>query len=161
MKSILKLIAAVSFAFSINAFAASPTPYGLPITLEQAKVVAAGAEAEAAKNEWPVAIAIVDSGGNLVLLNKLDHTQHLSVKIAQRKAETAVNLRRPTKKLQDAVAKGGGALRLLAVDDLIPLEGGIPIIVDGKIIGAVGVSGVTSAQDAVAGQAGIDALLSK
>jgi len=161
MKTVCQFLVAVSFLFSINVFAQSPTPYGLPITLEQAKVVAAGAEAEAIKNNWPVAIAIVDAGGNLVLLNKLDQTQHLSVKIAQRKAETAVNLRRPTKKLQDAVAKGGGALRLLAVDDLIPLEGGIPIIVDGKIIGAVGVSGVTSAQDAIAGQAGIDSLLSK
>ena len=159
MKFIIKLIFIATLIFSVNAFAKSPTPYGPVITLEQAKIVVAAAEAEAIKNKWPVAIVIADSGGNTVLLHKLDNTQHLSVKIAERKAKTAVNLRRPTKLLQEAVAKGGAALRLLAVDGLLPLEGGIPIIVDGKIIGGIGVSGVTSAQDAEAGQAGIDALL--
>lgn len=159
MKSMIKLIIAVTFTFSVNAFAKSPAPYGPAITLEQAKIVVAAAEEQAIKNKWAVAIVIADSGGNTVLLHKLDNTQHLSVKIAERKAKTAVNLRRPTKLLQDAVANGGAALRLLAVDGLLPLEGGIPIIVDGKIIGGIGVSGVTSAQDAEAAQTGIDALL--
>ena len=159
MKSIIKLIIIITFSFSTNAFANSPTPYGPVITLEQAKIVAAAAEAQAIKNKWPIAIVIADSGGNTVLLHKLDNTQHLSVKIAENKAKTAVNLRRPTKLLQDAVANGGAALRLLAVDGLLPLEGGIPIIVDGKIIGGIGVSGVTPAQDAEAAQTGIDALL--
>lgn len=159
MKFVTKLIVATTLIFSMNAFAKSPPPYGQAITLKQAKIVAAAAEAEAIKNKWSVAIVIVDSGGNTVLLHKLDNTQHLSVKIAEGKAKTAVNLRRPTKLLQDAIAGGGGALRLLAVDDLTPLEGGIPIIVDGKIIGGVGISGVKSSQDAQAAQIGIDALL--
>ena len=161
MKTIIKLIFTITLTltFSVNAFAKSPVPYGPAITLEQAKIVAAAAEAQAIKNKWPVAIVIADSGGNTVLLHKLDNTQHLSVKIAEGKAKTAVNLRRPTKLLQDAVAKGGAALRLLTVEGLLPLEGGIPIIVDGKLIGGIGISGVTPAQDAEAAQTGIDALL--
>ena len=161
MKFIIKLVVTATLIFSLNAFANGKTPYGPPITLEQAKIVAEAAEAEAIKNDWPVAIVIVDSGGNIVLLHKRDNTQHQSVQVAEGKAKTAVNLRRPTKKLQDAIAKGGASLRLLAVEGIMPLEGGIPIIVDGKIIGGVGVSGVTSSEDAQAGQAGIDALLKK
>lgn len=137
---------------------AGPTPYGAPITNEQAKKLMAGAEAEAKKNNWPVAIAILDSGGNLVMLQKLDNTQHGSVAIAHGKASTAVNLRRPTKAIQDAVAAGGAGLRFLGVDGVMPLEGGIPIVVDGKIIGGVGVSGVTAEQDAQVASAGAAAL---
>jgi glc operon protein GlcG len=136
----------------------APPPYGTPITVEQAKKLMAGAEAEAKKNNWPVAISVVDSGGNLVMLVKLDNTQHGSVAIATGKATTSVNLKRPTKALQDAIAAGGGGLRLLAVEGITPLEGGVPIIVDGKIIGGVGVSGVTSEQDAQVANAGISAL---
>jgi uncharacterized protein GlcG (DUF336 family) len=137
--------------------AAAPPAYGPPITLEAAKKAAAAAEAEAAKNGWPVAIAIVDSAARLVHFQKLDDTQHGSVEIAIGKATTAVNLKRPTKALQDAIAGGGGALRLLAVPDIMPLEGGVPILRDGKIVGGVGVSGVASAQDAQVAQAGADA----
>ena len=159
MKLITQLIITVTLVFSTAAFAKQPTPYGAVITLEQAKIITKAAEAEAIKNNWPVAIVVVDSGANIVLLHKLDNTQHLGVDIAQAKAETAVNLRRSTKKLDDALA--GGATRLLAIEGLMPIAGGIPIIVDGKIIGAVGVSGVTPAQDDQIAQAGVDALLNK
>jgi uncharacterized protein GlcG (DUF336 family) len=136
---------------------APPPDYGLPITNEQAKKVMAGAEAEAKKNKWNVVIAILDSGGQLVMLQRLDGAQWGSVDIAREKAKSAVALRRPTKALQDLIAQGGGNLRLLTIGYSV-LEGGIPIVVGGKIVGAVGVSGVTSQQDAQIAQAGIDAL---
>lgn len=159
MKLIIKLLITTTLFFSVNALAKSPTPYGLAITLEQAKVVAQAVEALALKNDWPVAVVVVDSGANMVLLHKLDSTQHLGVDVAVAKAKTAVNLRRSTKKLDDALAAGG--TRLLAIDGLMPIAGGLPLIVDGKIIGAVGVSGVTPTQDDQAAQAGVDALLTK
>jgi glc operon protein GlcG len=153
----LLVIPVVLFA-AASASAQAPPPYGAAITLDQAKKVMAGAEAEAKKNNWPVVIAILDSGGNLVMLQRLDNTQWGSIEIAKDKARSAVALRRPTKALQDAVAQGGANLRLLNIGYSV-LEGGIPIVVDGKIVGSVGVSGVTSQQDAQIGQAGIDALL--
>jgi len=136
---------------------APPPAYGTPISLEQAKKVMAGAEAEAKKNNWPVVIAILDSGGQLVMLQRLDNAQWGSVEIAKEKARSSVALRRPTKALQDLIAQGGANLRLLNIGYSV-LEGGIPIVVDGKIVGSVGVSGVTSQQDAQIAQAGIDAL---
>jgi glc operon protein GlcG len=136
---------------------APPPAYGTPISLEQAKKAMAGAEAEAKKNSWPVVIVILDSGGNLVMLQRLDNAQWGSVEIAKEKARSAVALRRPTKALQDLIAQGGANLRLLNIGYSV-LEGGIPIVVDGKIIGSIGVSGVTSQQDAQIAQAGIDAL---
>ena len=135
-----------------------PPPYGAPITLEQAKKVLAGAEAEAKKNSWNVVISIVDTGGQLVAMQRLDNTQFGSIDVARDKAYSAVAFRRPTKAFQDAVAQGGENLRILKIGGASPLEGGIPIVVDGKIIGAVGVSGVTSQQDAQIGRAGIEAL---
>ena len=136
---------------------AAPADYGPAITLEQAKKVMAGAEAEAKKNSWPVVIAILDSGGQLVMLQRLDNAQWGSVDIAKEKARSAVALRRPTKVFQDLIAQGGANLRLLNIGYSV-LEGGIPIVVDGKIVGSVGVSGVTSQQDAQIAQAGIDAM---
>lgn len=141
--------------------AAAPPPppaYGIGISLEAAKAAMAAAEAEAKKNNWPVAIAIVDSSAKLVMFSKLDNTQHGSVDIAIGKATTAVNLRRPTKALQDGIAQGGVNLRLLAVPGVMPLEGGVPIVADGKIIGGIGVSGVPSSQDAEVAMAGLKAL---
>ena len=159
MKSLVSLVVAVAVVFTAAlASAQAPAPYGPAITLEQAKKVMAGAEAEAKKNNWPVVIVILDSGGQLVMLQRLDNAQWGSVDIAKEKARSAVALRRPTKALQDAVAQGGANLRLLTIGYSV-LEGGIPIIVDGKIIGAVGVSGVLSTQDAQTAQAGIDALM--
>jgi glc operon protein GlcG len=160
----MKRIATVLMVLSFLAVAVTPViaqgpppSYGMAINLEQAKKVVAGAEAEAKKNNWPVVIVVVDSGGQLVMLQRLDNAQWGSVEIAKEKARSAVALRRPTKALQDAVAQGGANLRLLTIGYSV-LEGGIPIIADGKIIGAVGVSGVTSQQDAQIAQAGIDTL---
>ena len=136
---------------------APPPDYGAPITNEQAKKVMAGAEAEAKKNKWNVVITILDSGGQLMMMQRLDGAQWGSVDISREKARSAVALRRPTKALQDLIAQGGANLRLLSLGYSV-LEGGIPIVVGGKIIGAVGVSGVTSQQDAQIAQAGIDAL---
>ena len=135
-----------------------PPPYGAPISLEQAKKVLAGAEAEAKKNSWNVVISIVDTGGQLVAMQRLDNTQFGSIDVARDKAYSAVAFRRPTKAFQDAVAQGGENLRILKIGAASPLEGGIPIVLDGKIIGAVGVSGVTSQQDAQIARAGIEAL---
>ncbi len=133
-------------------------PYGAPISLEQAKKVLAGAEAEARKNQWNMVIAVLDSGGHLVMLARMDGTQLGSIEAAKDKAYSAVLYRRPTKVFQDLVGQGGANLRLLRLSGASPLEGGIPILVDGKIVGAVGVSGAASEQDAQVAKAGADAL---
>jgi len=135
-----------------------PPPYGPPITLEQAKKVMVGAEAEAKKNNWNVVMVVLDSGGNLVMLQRMDGAQFGSIEVAKDKAYSAVAFRRPTKAFDDALAQGGANLRILRLSGASPLEGGIPIVHDGKLIGAVGVSGVTSAQDAQIGRAGIENL---
>ena len=133
------------------------TPYGTPIDMAAAKKAMAAAEAEATKNNWGVAIAIVDSGANLVMLQRLDNAQLSSVRIAEQKARTAAEFRRPTKVFEDAVAGGGIGLRVLTFGASVA-EGGVPIISGGKVIGAIGVSGVQSQQDAQVAQAGADAL---
>jgi glc operon protein GlcG len=140
------------------AAAAVTPPYGPPITLDQAKRAMAAAELEAAKNSWQVAVTILDSGGNLVMFHKVDNTQLASISASEGKASTALRFKRPSKALDDAIAAGGAGLRLLAVKDITPLEGGLPILVDGKIIGAIGVSGALSSQDAQVAKAGADAL---
>jgi glc operon protein GlcG len=141
-----------------TAGAQAPPPYGPGITLDQAKKVMAGAEAEAKKNSWPVVITILDSGGNLVMTQRLDGAQFGSVEVAREKAYSAVAFRRPTKVFEDAVAQGGANLRILRLSGAMPLDGGWPIVIDGKIAGGIGVSGVTGAQDAQIGKAGVDAL---
>src|SRR5258708_16000585 len=133
-------------------------PYGAPISLEQAKKVLAGAEAEARKNQWNMVIAVLDSGGHLVMLARMDGTQLGSIEAAKDKAYSAVLYRRPTKGFQDLVGQGGANLRLLRLSGASPLEGGIPLIVDGKIAGAVGVSGSASEQDAQVAKAGAESL---
>ena len=133
------------------------TPYGAPIAIDAAKQAMAAAEAEAIKNNWGVAIAIVDSGANLVMLHRLDNAQLSSVRIAEQKARTAAEFRRPTKVFEDAVAGGGVGLRVLSFGASVA-EGGVPIVAGGKVIGAIGVSGVQSHQDAQVAQAGADAL---
>jgi len=136
----------------------STPPYGPAISLDDAKRAMSAAELEAAKNSWQVAITILDSGGNLVMFHKMDNTQLASITASQGKARTALTFKRPSKALDDAIAAGGAGLRLLAVKDITPLEGGLPILVDGKIVGAIGVSGALSSQDAQAAKAGADAL---
>lgn len=132
--------------------------YGPPITLAQAKAVMAAAEAEALQNKWNVAISIVDSGANAVMLQRLDGTQLASVRIAEGKARTAVEFRRATKAMEDVIAGGGAGLRYFTVPDVNLMEGGVPIIVDGMVVGGIGVSGVHSYEDAQIAQAGADAV---
>jgi len=150
------VVASVAFAsFAIVAAAQDRPPYGPDVKIDQAKKIAAGALAEAQKNKWRVAIAIVDNHGFLVYYEKMDDTQTASVQIAIDKAKTASMLRRPTKVVEDGISKGRVALMSIAPG---PLEGGIPIMVDGRSIGGVGVSGVNSDQDAQVAQAGLNAL---
>lgn len=133
----------------------APPSYGPAITLEQAKKVAAAAEAEARKNKWNVVIAVMDSGANLVLLQRMDDTQLGSIHIAQKKAYTAAAMRRSTKVFEDGLTASPKAL---GIEQVIPVEGGLPIYVNGKIIGSIGVSGVTSQQDGIIAKAGAEAL---
>jgi uncharacterized protein GlcG (DUF336 family) len=135
-----------------------PPPYGPPIGIENARKVMAAAEGEASKNNWAVVIAIIDSGGHIVMLHRRDDVQLSSIEIAQGKAKTALMFKRPSKVLDDAISGGGAGLRFLALKDIVPLEGGLPIVLDGKIVGAIGVSGVLSSQDAQIARAGIDGL---
>ena len=137
------------------------TPYGPPIGLEAAKKAMAAAEAEAVKNNWPMAIVILDSTGHIVMLHRLDNTQYGSIRVAQDKAQTALDFRRPSKVFEDSVAQGGIGMRTLGLRGATPLEGGVPIIADGKIIGAVGVSGATAQQDGQVAKIGADTAAAK
>ena len=126
------------------------------LTLDGAKKLAAVAEAEAARNKWTMVIAIVDDGGNLIYLEKMDGTQLGSIEVAQWKAKTALEFRRPSKVFEDGVA--GGRNALLSIRNVIAIEGGLPLVVDGAIVGAIGVSGMKSDQDGVVAQAGTTVL---
>lgn len=144
-----------------SARAQAPIPYGEPISLEQARKVIAAAEVEAKKNNWPVAIAVVDGAGFLVAFQRLDNTQLGSVKVAIQKAETSAKFRRATKVFEETLEKGGANLKLLKLPDALPIEGGLPIVHEGKIIGAIGVSGVKSNEDGQIAAAGLEALKSE
>jgi glc operon protein GlcG len=133
-------------------------PYGRSITIAEAKKVAEAALSPAYANGWTVVIAIVDPGGHLVYLEKLDETQVGSVPIAESKARSAAIFKRPTKMFQERLARGGDGLLVLRLAGAIPVEGGVPIIVDGKLVGALGVSGGSSAEDEVCAEAGAAAL---
>jgi glc operon protein GlcG len=135
-----------------------PPPYGPKITLEMAKKVMAAAEAEAARNNWPFVIAIIDSGGHVVMLQKSDQVQLASLALAEGKAQTALAFKMPSKVLEDVLVAGGPGLRLTTLKNITPIDGGLPIIADGAIVGAIGVSGALSAQDAQIARAGIEAL---
>ena len=132
---------------SLALTAQMPNPYGAPISLEEAKKPAAAALAEAAKNKWTMVVAIVDPSGNLVYYEKMDNTQLASAHVAIDKARAAAIYKRPTKAFQDVLAAGGVGLRVLKLRGATAVEGGIPLLVDGKIIGAIGVSGDTSEHD--------------
>jgi glc operon protein GlcG len=135
-----------------------PNLYGAPISLDAAKKAAAPAIAEAVKNKWTVAVAIVDPAGVLVYYEKMDNTQIGSADIAIEKARTSARFKRPTKALQDALAAGGAGMRILGLPGVTPVEGGIPLVMDGKIVGAIGVSGMASDQDSQCAKAGADSL---
>lgn len=133
-------------------------PYGAPVTLEAAKRVMAAAEAYAERNKLEVAITIIDSGGNAVMMHKADNTQLSSIPTSEGKAQTALSFKRSSKALEDAVAAGGAGLRFLTMKNVTPIEGGVLILQDGKITGAIGVSGALGTQNAAIAQAGADAL---
>ncbi|MGZ3495112.1 MAG: GlcG/HbpS family heme-binding protein [Thermodesulfobacteriota bacterium] len=135
-----------------------PDVYGLSINLDTAKKIAASAITEARKHHWTMAVAVIDTGGHLVYFEKMDGTQTGSVRVAISKGRSAVLFKRPTKAFQDMVAAGGEGLRMLRLEGAIPIEGGLPLLMDGKIVGAIGVSGGTSQQDGVVAKAGADTL---
>lgn len=126
------------------------------LTLIAAKRIAQAAQAEADRNGWKLVIAILDDGGHLMYLERMDGAQLASIQVAQDKARSAVMFKRPTKALEDAVAGGRSVIMKLA--GAIPVEGGHPILADGEVIGAIGVSGATSAQDSQVAEAGLKAL---
>jgi len=132
---------------SVSPKPAAPAAYGENITLEAAKKLAAAAEAFAIEKQWTIIVVIVDTGGNPVILHKMDNTQIGSLEVAMGKAKTANNFKRSTKSFEDVVAGGGAGLRILNVPGILPVEGGEPIYSNGKIIGAIGISGMSSAQD--------------
>jgi uncharacterized protein GlcG (DUF336 family) len=156
----LRIVLAITLAISCasSALAQAPMSYGPSITAETAKKLAAPALAEAKKNNWAMAVAIVDPSGDLVYFEKMDDTQAGSTVIAVDKARSAARFKRETKAFQDALAAGGAGLRILALNGAVPVEGGIPLIVAGKIVGAIGASGGTSEQDGVVARAGANAL---
>jgi glc operon protein GlcG len=150
--------AAVAF-LAIGVAHAQVPQYGPNITLDQARKAIAAADAEARKNSWPMAITVVDTAGQLVAFQRADNTQTASVQVSQDKAVSAAMYRRPTKVFQDILAKGEVGWRVLNLRGASTVEGGLPIVVDGKIIGGLGVSGMASDQDGVCAKAGADALM--
>jgi uncharacterized protein GlcG (DUF336 family) len=140
------------------ATAQMPNPYGPPVSLENAKKAAAAALAEAHKNNWTMAVAVTDTAGCLVYFERIDGTQVASSAVAINKARSAAVYKRPTKTFQDALAAGGEGLRILHLEGAVAVDGGFPLVMDGKIVGAIGVSGGTSAQDGQAAKPGAEAL---
>jgi glc operon protein GlcG len=156
VKKVVTACAMIALVVSAKvARAQDAPPYGPQITLETARKVAAAAEVEARKNNWRMAIAIVDNHGTLVFYQMLDDTQTGSANIAVEKARTSAMFRRPSKAFEENIA--GGRNAILGLPGVTPVEGGVPIIVGGKQIGAIGVSGASSAQDGIVAKAGVDA----
>lgn len=154
IKGIALALAATLFLIPADSFAQQESAKVL--TLEEAKRIADAAEERARQDDWTVVITVVDSGGHLLLLRRIDGTQIGSVNIAIEKAQTAVYYKRPTKAFQDGVA--GGNTGILRLPEVLPFEGGIPITHEGHVIGGIGVSGVTAEQDGIIANAGLDAL---
>ena len=154
-----RLLATLLITLALAATASAQLTDKKALTLVAAKKMAAAAEVEAVKNNWRMVIAVVDDGGYLIYLQRTDETQAGSVDVAVQKAKSAAMFRRPTKVFEDAVA--GGRNALLGLTGAVPIEGGVPIMLDGKLLGAVGVSGGSAAQDGQVAKAGVDALPAK
>jgi len=152
----LSLLALAVLAPAVASAQPLPNHYGAPIGIDAARKVAAAAIAEGKKNGWTVAAAIVDPGGTLVYFERIDGTQNGSSTVAEEKARTSAAFKRPSKMLEDAVKAGN--TQFLRLPGALPIEGGLPLVVDGKIIGAIGVSGASSAQDGQCAKAGADTL---
>jgi uncharacterized protein GlcG (DUF336 family) len=142
---------------AIQGFAEAPLLYGEPISIEHARKAALATIAEAKRNQWSIAVAIVDPGGDLVYFERIDGTQTGSLDMAIEKAKTSVSFKRPTRELEERIV--AGRLQYLRQSGAIPIEGGEPIILDGKLVGGLGVSGVRSHQDGVCAKAGVSALM--
>lgn len=153
MKTLLTTLLGISITFTLTA---ADLATKKSLTLEVAKQLGAVAEKAAAASKWTMVIAILDDGGNLLYLARMDETQIGSIEVAIQKAKSAIAFKRPTKAFEDVLA--GGRSAILALPGAMPVEGGLPITVDGKIIGAIGVSGGTSPQDGEVGKAALDAL---
>lgn len=136
----------------------APLPYGESLSLADARKCAAAVQTEAAKNQWLMVVTVVDSGGHTVLTERMDNAQFGSVQPALEKAQGAVAFRRPTKFFEDLIAQGGAALRILSLPGVLPIDGGLPIVRAGKIIGGVGASGGSSQQDGIVAAACVAAL---
>lgn len=159
MKTYVRVMIVLGVLFAMaprQAHAQLPNPYGTAIPVETARKVAAAAIAEARKNGWTVAAAIVDTAGDLVFYEKMDNTQIASAIVSQEKARTAVRFKRPSKAFEDALV--GGRQAILSLPGVTPLEGGLPLVIDGKVVGAIGVSGGTSPQDGQCAAAGVEVL---
>ncbi len=157
MKNLVMIVGLGVMSLALTGVAhaqAMRVPYSNALTLDMAKKCVAAAEAESKKNSWNMAIAVVDDGGHLVAFSKMDNTQIGSIRIAIDKAKTANNFRRPSKALEDALA--GGRMAILGLPGATPLDGGLPLTLDGKIMGAVGVSGELGGQDAQVAKACVD-----
>ena len=148
------IAAALVSASAALTYAQAPMSYGPSITVDPARKVAAAAAAEAQKNKLMMAIAIVDTAGDLVYFERMDDTQVGSVDVAIGKARSAARFKRPTKVFQDQLAAGGAGIRMLALQGAVPVAGGVPIVSGGRIVGAIGCSGGTSDEDAQCAQAG-------
>ena len=155
------LVVAASGLLTTTAALSQVPQYGANVNQDQAHKAVAAALAEARKINVPMAVTVVDTAGQLVVFDRMDNTQTGSIAVSQDKATSAAMFRRPTKAFQDAVAQGGAGLRILTLRGASAVEGGLPLVVDGKIIGAIGVSGGSAEQDGVVAKAGADALSAK
>jgi glc operon protein GlcG len=159
-KNLLAALAAAGMLASTAVMAQVPQ-YGANVSQEQAHKAVAAALAEARNIKVPMAVTVVDTAGQLVAFDRMDNTQTGSIAVSQDKAVSAAMFRRPTKAFQDALAAGGAGLRILTLRGASAVEGGLPLVVDGKIIGAIGVSGGSAEQDGVVAKAGADAMAAK
>lgn len=155
--SICKTLVAAVFMLAATSTAAqqNPAPYGAPIGTDAAKKIVAAALAEARKNNWRMAAAVVDPSGELVYFERIDGTQIASNDLALDKARASARYKRPTKAFQDAIAKGGVELRFLGMRGVMPAEGGVPIVIGNALVGALGISGGTGAQDEQVAEVGV------
>ena len=161
LNSFKTFCAAATLICLASAAQAQVPQYGANVNLDQARKAIAAAVADSRRQNLPMAIAVVDTAGQLVAFERMDNTQTASTAIAQDKAVSAAMYRRPTKVFQDVLAAGGVGLRVLSLRGASAVEGGLPLVIDGKIIGAIGISGGTSEQDGVVAKAAVDALAAK
>ena len=157
LRTTLRVLSAFALAiFAVSASAQQRPEYGTPVTIDQAKKIAAGVIAECHNNKWNVAVAVVDTHGGLVYFERMENTQTASLDIAIMKARVGSNYRRPSRVFADVIAKSGPAV--MTLPGVVASPGGLPIMVGGKVIGGVGVSGVTGDQDEQCSKAGLAAM---